>query len=203
MRLFQQDEASADKRVLFVQMVDENDFVTPETGLSLTVEIVKADEAAYAAIAGSDSEISSGTYKISLATADLDTLGHASVRVTATGAAAVIIPVEVVDFVEPVYGADIAFCVDDVAGQDEYTVAWFKNGLAIAGAATTLTVTKRDDSTLINAEAMSASGDMFTYDATDSERSATGDALLLEVTATIDGAARTASRLVFRDSETS
>jgi len=95
MRLFQQDETTAAKRDIFVQMVDENDFVTAETGLTLTVEIVKAGEAAYAGIAGSSSEIGSGTYKISLAAADLDTLGEAMLKVTATGAATQFIPLQV------------------------------------------------------------------------------------------------------------
>ena len=95
MRLFQQNESTAAKRDLFVQMVDENDFVTAETGLTLTVEIVKAGEAAYAGIAGSSSEIGSGTYKISLAAADLDTLGEGMLKITATGAAAQFVPFQV------------------------------------------------------------------------------------------------------------
>ena len=95
MRLFQKDESTAAKRDIFVQMVDENDFVTAETGLTLTVEIVKAGESEYGAIEGSSAEIGSGTYRISLAAADLDTLGEGMLKITADGAAAQFVPFQV------------------------------------------------------------------------------------------------------------
>ena len=70
MRLFQKNESVANKRDIFVQMVDDDDLVTPKTGLTLTVQIAKAGGSAYANIAGSSSEIGSGTYKVSLAVGD-------------------------------------------------------------------------------------------------------------------------------------
>jgi len=95
MRLFQKSESVAAKRDIFVQMVDDDDLVTPKTGLSLTVQIVKAGGSAYGAIAGSSAEIGAGTYKISLAAADLDTAGEAMLKITATGAHAQYVPLEV------------------------------------------------------------------------------------------------------------
>lgn len=95
MRHYQQSESVAAKRDLFVQMVDGSDYVTAETGLTLTVEIVKAGAASYSAIAGSSAEIGNGTYKISLAAADLNTLGEAMLKITATGAATQFVPLQV------------------------------------------------------------------------------------------------------------
>jgi len=95
MRLFQKSESVAAKRDIFVQMVDDDDLVTPKTGLTLTVQIVKAGGSEYGAIAGSSSEIGSGTYKVSLAAGDLDTEGEAMLKITATGAVDQFVPLEV------------------------------------------------------------------------------------------------------------
>ena len=113
MRQFQQNETAAAKRDLFVQMVDENDFVTPKTGLSPTVKISKAGQSAYAAIAGSVSEVTdggqgTGTYRVSLAQADLDTEGEAMLKVTASAAAIQFVPIEVVRFPDEVHLAKAA-----------------------------------------------------------------------------------------------
>ena len=108
MRLFQKNESSADKRALFVQMVDSSDHVTPKTGLTLTVQMVKADESSYGSISGSAAEVANGTYKISLASADLDTEGQAMLKITASGADNQYIPIQVVKFLNEVHWAKAA-----------------------------------------------------------------------------------------------
>ena len=108
MRLFQKNESSAARRDVFVQMVDDGDLITPKTGLTLTVQIVKAGGSSYASITGSSSEIGNGTYRVSLAAADLDTEGEAMVKVTATGAVNQYVPVQVVRFPDEVHLAKAA-----------------------------------------------------------------------------------------------
>jgi hypothetical protein len=99
MRLFKQNESTAARRELFVTMLDEADYATPKSGLTLSVEIVKAGGTAFAAIAGSSSEIgATGTYKIALAVGDLDTPGPAMLRISATGAVAQFVPLTVVGY---------------------------------------------------------------------------------------------------------
>ena len=66
-------------------MVDETDFATPETGLTVTATR-SIDGAAFAACANSATEVGSGVYKINLAAADLN--GNVvTLKFTATGAA--------------------------------------------------------------------------------------------------------------------
>lgn len=113
MRLFQKNEAAADKRDVFVQMVDENDFVTPKTGLDPTVRVAKAGQSSYAAIGGTVSEVTdggqgTGTYKIALSQGDLDTEGAAMLKITASGAATQFVPIEVVRFPGEVHLAKAA-----------------------------------------------------------------------------------------------
>lgn len=97
MRQISQDEATAALRELQLEMYDDADGITAKTGLTLTVQIVKAGGSSYANIAGSSAEISSGTYKISLAAGDVDTLGEATVKISATGAVTRLRHIEVVD----------------------------------------------------------------------------------------------------------
>jgi len=108
MRLFQKSESTAAKRDIFFQMVDANDLSTPETGLTLAVQMVKAGEAQYSSIAGSWSEIGNGTYKISLAVGDLDTEGEAMIKITASGAVNQYVPIQVVRFPDEVHLAKAA-----------------------------------------------------------------------------------------------
>ena len=108
MRQFQKNEGTVALRDLFVQMVNESDFVTPVTGLTLTVQIVKAGGSSYANVAGSSAEIGNGTYKISLAASDLDTVGDAMLKVTAPGAAQQSVPIQVVQFIDEVHLAKAA-----------------------------------------------------------------------------------------------
>jgi len=108
MRIFQRNEAGADRRDLFVQMMDEADHVTPMTGLSPSVEIVRAGSGAYAAIAGSVAEVSDGTYRVSLVAADLDTEGEAMLKISAAGAVTQFVPLQVVRFLDEVHLAKAA-----------------------------------------------------------------------------------------------
>ena len=108
MRAFQQSESVAARRDFFVQMVSDDDGLTAATGKSLTVEIVKAGGSSYASIAGSSSEIGSGTYKVSLAAGDLDTVGEAILKITATGALPQFVPVQVVKFLDEIHFAKAA-----------------------------------------------------------------------------------------------
>jgi len=81
MRLFQKSESVAARRDLFIQLIDSSTGGIV-TGATLTVKIVKPGGSSYASIAGSSGEIGNGTYKISLAAADLDTVGQCMVYVT-------------------------------------------------------------------------------------------------------------------------
>lgn len=118
MRVFQKAEAIAARRDLFLQMVDESDPFTGKTGLSLVVQMVKAGGSAYAAVEGSVTEIGSGTYRIRLAVADLDTDGEAMLRITATGALHQFVPICVVDWMDEIHLAKAA-----LVNRREHTVA--------------------------------------------------------------------------------
>lgn len=108
MVLFQQNEAVAGRRDLFVLMVDATDRVTPKTGLSLTVQVVKSGGSAYAASGATVTEIGAGTYRVRLASSDLDTLGMAMLKVSASGAVVEYVPVQVVRFLDEVHMAKAA-----------------------------------------------------------------------------------------------
>jgi hypothetical protein len=68
-----------------ILMIDSSDHISGKTGLTLTVTLSK-DGAAFAALGGSVTEISSGWYKIALNTTDTGTLGDLAIHATATGA---------------------------------------------------------------------------------------------------------------------
>ena len=106
--LFQLNESQVNRRDLFVQMVDATDRVTPKTGLNLTVQIVKAGSAAYVNSGAVVSEIGVGTYRLRLANSDLDTLGAAMLKVTATGALNQYVPMQVVRIFDEVHLAKAA-----------------------------------------------------------------------------------------------
>ena len=108
MRQIQQNEAVAALREFQLEMYDELDGVTPETGLTLTVQVVKAGGSSYAGIAGSSGEIGSGTYKVSLATGDVDTLGEATFKISATGAVTRFRHIEVVGHRDEIHLAKAA-----------------------------------------------------------------------------------------------
>ena len=72
---------------IYVELLSDADGVTALTGATPTVTLLKHGGSGYGAIAGSVSEIgASGTYAISFAAADCNTLGLGKVKVSAAGA---------------------------------------------------------------------------------------------------------------------
>lgn len=105
---------------------------------------------------------------------------------------------------EDVYHADIELTIDGANTQDEYTVTWFRNGVRQTTGITspTIQVVKRADGTdLIASAAMTQIGSTgsYKYDE-DTNRITNGEAVLVLAGATINGGARTFSRLLGRDS---
>jgi len=94
-----QGETTSNLRVVFFRMWDDDDGISGATGLTITAEIVKADETTYSAIDGGASdpitEIGSGDYVLELSENDLDTLGPARIKLTATGALDQLVDIEV------------------------------------------------------------------------------------------------------------
>jgi hypothetical protein len=110
------------------------------------------------------------------------------------------VAVELADF----YHAEIAFTRDQANSQDEYSVTWFKNGTRQTGGITspTIQVVKRSDGTnLVASTAMTQIGSTGSYKYDEaSGRVTPGEAVLVVVTAAIDAATRSFSRLISRDS---
>lgn len=106
---------------------------------------------------------------------------------------------------EDIYFADIQFTRDQSNTKDEYTVGWFKNGTPFTTAVTTPTiqVIKRSDGTdLIASSSMSSIiNGVYKYDASGSNRITLGEAVVVQVAGTLDGATRTWRRNITRDSE--
>jgi len=104
---FQANETVQSKRDLYVLLVDDNDLQTPVSGLSPSVDIVKAGGSAFAPIAGSVDEVSdgngSGVYRIRLAQADVDTEGTGMLKVAAAGAATQFVLIKIVRFLDEVH----------------------------------------------------------------------------------------------------
>lgn len=98
-----------------------------------------------------------------------------------------------------IYLADINYAVDEENVRDEYTVRWYKDGvLQTSITSPTLTVTKRDGTVIINAQAMTdAGGGLLYYN--DTGRLSAGEAAEAKVIATIDGSPRTWSKIFGRD----
>jgi hypothetical protein len=71
--------------------------------LSLAVQIVKPGGAAYVSAGATAHEVGAGTYRLRLAGSDLDTLGPAMLRITASGAADQHVPIQVVRMLDEVH----------------------------------------------------------------------------------------------------
>lgn len=102
------------------------------------------------------------------------------------------------------YTSDINLNIDATNSQDEYTVTFFKNGIRITSGVTspTIQVVKRSDGTnLIASTSITEIGstESFKYDATSTARQTAGESYLVLISATIDGATRTFSKLLGRD----
>ena len=104
-----------------------------------------------------------------------------------------------------IYHADIAFTRDQTNTTDEYSATWYKNGVRKTAGITvpTIQVVKRADGTdLIASTAMTQIGTTgsYKYDATGAARTTVGEAVLAIVSATIDAATRSFSKIITRDS---
>ncbi len=103
-----------------------------------------------------------------------------------------------------VYHADILLTVDEANTRDEYTITWFKNGVAVTSGITspTLQVVKRADGTdLIASTTPTQIGSTGSYKHDESSgRITAGEATLVIAGATIDGSPRSFRLLVGRDS---
>lgn len=107
---------------------------------------------------------------------------------------------------EDVYPADIGFTIDDTNSRDEYTVVWFRNGAPVTSGITvpTIQAIKRANGTdLIPSSVMTQIGSTgaYKYDATTTERTTAGEAVVVVVSATINGATRTWRKVITRDVE--
>lgn len=144
---------------IYVELLSDDDGVTALTGATPTVTLLKQGGADYAAIAGSVSEIGeSGTYGISFAAADCNTLGLGKVKVSAAGAITQtydvrVLPPEVYDAIME-GSLRLPVNVSQIAGSDEvsgvHLYDWFEwyvleaikgNGLPRVIAGTTVAAT--------------------------------------------------------------
>ncbi len=102
-----------------------------------------------------------------------------------------------------IYHADIKFVRDQANTQDEYTVAWYKDGLRVTSGITSpvLRITNRSAGTELRAGGMTqiASTGLYKWDE-GTYRATLGESLVVVAEATIDGATRQDSRLITRDS---
>lgn len=101
---------------------------------------------------------------------------------------------------EQVYDADIDFRRDGAG--DEYTVCWFRDGVPVTSGITSaqIQVVKRADGTdLIAATNMTEIGSTGAYKYNASTLQTAGESYVVVVTATIDGATRTARLVRGRD----
>lgn len=106
----------------------------------------------------------------------------------------------------PVYHADVQFTRDQQSVQDEYTVVWFKSGVIATpteSPSPTIQVVKREDgSDLVSKTAMTQIGStgLYKFNAVGDDRLTRGEAVVVIVTAVIDGSERRFARVVGRDS---
>lgn len=104
-----------------------------------------------------------------------------------------------------VYLADIDVAIDTANERDEYTVTWLKNGVPVTSGITspTIQVVKRADGTdLVAPTSMTQIGSTASYKYDEATNVITaGEAVLVIVGATLDGAARSFRRVVSRDTE--
>jgi hypothetical protein len=102
------------------------------------------------------------------------------------------------------YHADIELTVDGSNSKDEYTATWFRNGVRVTSGVTSplIQVIKRVDGTDLVAEtSMTQIGSTASYKYDESsDRVTAGESVLVIVTATINGSARSFSRVCTRDS---
>lgn len=205
--------------------VDETDGKTPETLLTIAQADIRLSKngGAFAQtnnVAGATHD-ENGEYGVPLDTTDTNTLGRLKVEIQESGALPVwqefmIVPeavwdalfgagnlVVTLDDTEDVYHADIQFTRDQANTTDEWTVTWYRNGVATAPTGTpTIQIVKRVDGTdLVAAANMTQIGatSSFKYDEA-TNRITVGEAVIAIAAATVNGGARTFRKLIGRDS---
>ena len=95
---------------------------------------------------------------------------------------------------EIVYHAKVDLNIDAGNSKDEWTVVWYRNGVAVTPTTPQIQLLKRSDgSDLLATTSMSQVGSTLAwkYDATSTNRTTAGEATTAVLTATIDGAVRT------------
>lgn len=110
-------------------MVSSSDHVTAVTGITPTVTLSKAG-GAFAAAAGTVTEISAGWYKIALTTTDTNTLGDLAFHITGTGADPTDFALQVVAF-DPLSATNLGLSNLDAAVSSRGTSNYA--GGAVAG----------------------------------------------------------------------
>ena len=190
---------------LFFLMVDSTDHVTGKTGLSPTVTLSK-NGAAFGSPSGAVTEIANGWYKVAGNASDSATLGPLMLHATGTAADPTDDTFQVVAY-DPVnanYAAKITVVDDNTGTNDRYTVVWFKDLIVVTSGITTplIQVIKSSDGTdLIASTAMTQIGATGGYRYNEgTNRMVDGAIYFAKATATIDGAARTWSQPIGRDS---
>lgn len=102
-----------------------------------------------------------------------------------------------------IYAAQIDFSDDEANTQDEYSVQWFKNGAPVTSGITAPTiqvVSRSDGSDLVAVASMTQIGSTGAYKYDEgTNRITDGEAVVVQVQATIDGSTRTWRKLVSRD----
>ena len=210
--------------------VDASDGVSEETGLAgMGVELSKAGgtfgSRHSATAVAHDSE---GWYAVALDTTDTGTLGILTLKAQDDEShlpvwqSYVVLPAAVYDGLVAgtetfkvdvakvlgvaagdVYHADVNLTIDDANSRDEYTVVWFKNGVRLTSgvSAAAIEVVDREGDALFSSVLLDVAGTQGLYfHNEDTHRTTPGQAVTAIVSATIDAATRTFSRLVSRDS---
>ena len=202
------NEPTAEKRRVIFAAFDPGSEFAPLTGQTWSASEFQASQngAGEGNHSGSVTEIAGGLYYYEAAIADIDAVGVTSIRNAKADAAirASGSPLNCIAFLigaEDIYHADLRFERD--TAQDEYTVAWLRNGVRVESGITLplIQVVKRSDGTdLVASTAMSqiATTGLYKYDE-GTNRVTQGEAAIALVSATIDGAARAWPLVIGRD----
>ncbi len=197
-------QSQVDQHIYFL-MIDSTDHLTGKTGLSPTVTILK-NGGAFASPAGAVTEVSVGWYRLAANATDENTLGPLLLHATAAGADPRddIFQVVAYDPVNANYAAKVSVVDDNTGTNDRYAVVWYKDLVKITSGITTplIQVIKAADGTdLVASTAMTQIGSIGEYRYNEgTNRMVDGSIYSCKVTATIDGAVRTWSQPIGRDS---
>lgn len=115
----QRQKSTTTYPILFL-LVSASDHITAVTGVTPTVTISK-NGAAFAAPSGAVSEVANGIYMLAGNATDRNTLGTLAVHATATGADAVDMLIEIVDYDPFAFGANLDAAVSSRLATASYT----------------------------------------------------------------------------------